>query len=370
MTDFPVTATDGFFGSDALSFSAFPGATINETFTIQDLFDSIQYKAGASIVDAFEIQHTDSSHAIFKISRSDVVKLQSAVARAIVGTLGDTVNFHDARKIAIAVTILAKIQLGEELDSIGIFGRAIADAVIFSSALQWFYGGFLHDTIEMTTDPIPLWQRVALVTDGTIIGDVLVPTLQIRVDLADGFDIDDETALKMIFSASIEDGFEFSVAYIDPGGGFTAWAINTRTSAVTEYDDFAFNSFAQMGNHFLGATSTGLYVLDGTLDATESIVARIKSGSAQFSGSHFTAFDAAYLGCRVEETGRTWILKLHAGDGREYVYKFRPLNRRTSKIFFGKGLRSRYFSWELITAGEDFDLDDLEFVPIGSKRRT
>ena len=141
--------------------------------------------------------------------------------------------------------------------------------------------------------------------------------------------------------------------------------IYSESSAKQDKD----NSFAQMGHHFLGASSTGLYQLDGPLDVGSAIVATVKSGSAQFSGSRYTAFDAVYLGCRVSDGANDWLLKLHTGDGQCYVYQFQPLNRRTTKIFVGKGLRARYFSWELVTAGENFDLDSIEFVPISSKRR-
>jgi hypothetical protein len=35
----------------------------------------------------------------------------------------------------------------------------------------------------------------------------------------------------------------------------------------------------------------------------------------------------------------------------------------------GKGQRARYFAFELISAGQDFDLDTIEFVPIVVQRR-
>jgi hypothetical protein len=35
----------------------------------------------------------------------------------------------------------------------------------------------------------------------------------------------------------------------------------------------------------------------------------------------------------------------------------------------GKGLRARYFSFELISDGADFDMDAIEFIPLVSHRR-
>ena len=130
-----------------------------------------------------------------------------------------------------------------------------------------------------------------------------------------------------------------------------------------------FNSITKMGNQYLGANSEGLWLLDGELDAAANIPTRVKSGWMQPSGSKFTSFKAAYLGLRVRDDARDFFLKLHSGDGREYVYAVKPNNMQTTKINMGKGLRSRYFSFELVTTGADYDLDSLEFVPLSSYRR-
>ena len=62
--------------------------------------------------------------------------------------------------------------------------------------------------------------------------------------------------------------------------------------------------------------------------------------------------------------------KIIAGDGREYVYKFvsQP-GLMTTKVNVGKGLRARYFQFELQSTGPDFDLDSIEFVPMMGQRR-
>jgi hypothetical protein len=42
---------------------------------------------------------------------------------------------------------------------------------------------------------------------------------------------------------------------------------------------------------------------------------------------------------------------------------------RSKRVDMGKGLRSRYFSWALVTAAADFDLDNIQFLPLISNRR-
>jgi len=159
---------------------------------------------------------------------------------------------------------------------------------------------------------------------------------------------------------------------VTPNGEFTTWAINTRTNSVMEYQNYAFNSFAQMGHRFLGAADDGLYVLDGQVDDGEAIRTRMRSGIMQLAGTKFTMFKGAYLGIRTNDDGRDFILKLIYGDGpnvKETCYKIVVQNLKTAKVNLGKGIRARYISWELETLGADFDFDGIEFVPISSQRR-
>jgi hypothetical protein len=172
--------------------------------------------------------------------------------------------------------------------------------------------------------------------------------------------------LQAIFSPEINEGLEITALYLAPGSEITTWAVNTRTAAVSEYTNFEFNSFAQMGNKYLAASSTGLYELVGDDDAGTDIIARIKSGLMQWGSSRFTLFKAAYLGVRGPGD---FVLRMETGDGTTYDYSVTTTDMRTTKVRLGKGLRTRYFAFELISDGQDFDLDSIEFVPLVAERR-
>lgn len=369
MTVFTTTIAEHLSAHDDVSIAAFPGATIAGALSIHEAV-SFSYLAGASIADGLKIHEAITVSAKYTAFINDLIRIHPSVARAIVASIADGFHVHDAISTALAVFVAERLKLVDSVSSQGLFGLTIAEHLRIHDQVAKLLAGFLNDNLSVSESLVPVWMFSAAIAQNLSVHDTITPKLVISIQLGDTVDINDLVALQAILTATIIDGITMSVSFIDPGGGITTWAVNTRTSAITEYQNYAFNSFAQMGHHFLGATSSGLYVLDGTLDDTASVIARVKSGSAQFSGSRFTAIDAIYLGCRVSDGGKDWLLKLHAGDGRVYVYQFRPLNRRTTRIFTGKGLRARYFSWELITAGEDFDLDDIEFVPIGSHRRS
>lgn len=355
--------------SDSASFTSIPGATVAENLGVSDSLRSV-VRFGALISDLIQFGGGATIQANYHVVMNELFLLRPSVAHGIVALVLDGFTVTEALSCALGTFVAESLGIADRFTALSRSKLSLHDQMAAHELLRMFLGGFITEPFGFVEAlaVTPRWSRIA--SEHMAVHDALTPTLVLRVVCADNIDMDDETALQAIYRASVWDRVRMTMAFLDPGGGFTSWAINTRTGAVTEYENFVFNSFAQMGNHFLGASPGGLYVLDGSLDDTTSIVARVKSGSAQFSGSRFTSIDAIYLGCRVSDSGRDWVLKLHAGDGRTYVYGFRPLNRRTTKIFVGKGLRARYFSWELITAGEDFDLDDIEFVPIGAHRRT
>jgi hypothetical protein len=170
----------------------------------------------------------------------------------------------------------------------------------------------------------------------------------------------------MIFNAEIDETIEIAGAYLAPNGSVTTWVMNTRTGGVTEYENYAFNSFARVGNKYLGAADDGLYELLGTRTMGPTSLPPFGQGFAQWSGTHLGSFKAAYLA--VAGAG-DYILRVLTRDGKTYNYRVTAADGRAVKVNMGKGLRSRYFAFELVSTGQDFDLDTLEFIPLVADRR-
>ena len=200
------------------------------------------------------------------------------------------------------------------------------------------------------------------------LADEAAQSLTIRVTCKDTAEFHDSNILNFIFSSQISEDVEITAGYVSPSGGFTTWAINTRTTGVTEYRNFVFDSFAQVGRRSFGANADGLFELDGDDDAGEPILADLLSGFMQVGGSKFTAFKCAYLG--LNSKSGNFVLKLITGDDQTYIYALTAKDMRTTRVNFGKGLRSRYFRFELQNIdGADFDLNSIEFLPLVSQRR-
>jgi hypothetical protein len=195
---------------------------------------------------------------------------------------------------------------------------------------------------------------------------VVTPKLILRVIASDTLNVSDAALVRQILRATVLEGIEISAAYVAPNGSITTWTMNTRTTAVSEYRNYPFNSFARVGHKYLGAAADGIYELDGDTDNGTAIIATLRSGLAQMAGSHLGGIKAAYIAARG--TG-SWVMRIITGHGEVYNYGVTNQSMRSTKIHIGKGLRARYFAFELVSSGQDFDLDSLEFLPIINDRR-
>jgi hypothetical protein len=245
----------------------------------------------------------------------------------------------------------------------------LAERVALQEALNRALGASVGDTLALTATA---WKALgARAQDTATLSDTPSRVLTVRVVAEDTVDITPTEALKQLFRPTLTDVVELVGLYLEPGAAPVTWAVNTATGATTEYRNYAFNSFAMHGTRYLGANDTGLYTLDGAQDGVgtdtpANVVSRIASGFLQFGDTRYSAFQAIYLG--LHGSGDVY-LRLETGEGKQYTYKVVTQSRENTKVRVGKGLRARYFAFELETTGADFDLDSIEFLPLVAQRR-
>jgi hypothetical protein len=324
------------------------------------------YRPGAAIVDRPRIVDLTAAKGTYLTTTSDVLRLVDLLRVGTPVALGDTIVGADALTVVRASTIIERLRLTDALLGKGTFGLTQSETIRLADTLRRFFGGDLSDTIGGADALLPRWASTRILGDTIGVAETVTPRLVLRITSADTLSLTDAQVLTMAFRPVLTDEVQISAAYVSPNNTITTWAVNTRTGAVTEYTNYEFNSFAQLGRTFLAASEDGLYALDGDDDAGDDIIADIKSGLFQMGGSRFTSFKAAYLGMRGEGE---FFLKLVEGDGVSRTYRVVGQTMETTKVWLGKGLRSRYYSFELVSTGQDFDLDSIEFIPVVSQRR-
>jgi hypothetical protein len=296
----------------------------------------------------------------------DTVRMTRVVRTALSLVTGQALTVAQTVQCVRAIAVVEGLTLAQTPQALATYLSTFAEIVALSDGVANFFGADALDGITAADAPTRVLRARPVTSDGLTLADVLGRSIVLRVTCAEQVAMSTEELLRALFSPTLRDGIEVVAGYVAPDGAFTSWAVNTRTSAATEYTNFEFNSFTRMGRRYLAARDDGLYVLDGDDDAGSSIIADIKTGAMQFAGSRFSGVKAVYLGLRGDGEFR---LKIIDGEGTERVYKIIAQSARTAKVQVGKGIRTRYLSFELTSTGQDFDLDAMEVMPLLAQRR-
>ena len=116
-----------------------------------------------------------------------------------------------------------------------------------------------------------------------------------------------------------------------------------------------------------GARTDGVYLLKGDDDAGVPITSGIALGQHDFGTLALKSIRAIYAG--VSSRG---VLFLRVKDGcSEYTYRARRVDRdmRTQRFDPGRGLSANYFTFDLTSEADAFELDSVTFDMVASQRR-
>lgn len=342
-------------GSSALAYSYRPGALISETVGFDDAL-AVNAKIMDTLTDGARFDHTIS----FGFPKE----------------LTETVGFNAGLTVSQSVLLLQTIGFDDITAEELTYNMTLAETVRFQDVLSRFIHGSISNAVGFAEALTPLYRPQPELTDTVGFDDALTPKMLFSLTVQDDANFTDTALLNMIFSGVLTDVVKFSAAYVAPNGTITTWALNVSNSALTQYDNYEFNSFAHIGphmSHYVGATSEGLYLLEGSRDEGENIVSRIRSGFAQFGGSRLSGLKAAYIAMRGSGE---FYFKLITGDGQIRTYRVKQREQTDqdyriaqTRVDIGKGIRNRFIAFELEGVGPDFDLESVEFVPMVAQRR-
>lgn len=337
--------------------------TASDTLGLAPVAEALR---GVVLIEALRLSTNVIPNQKVNVSSTETLGLVEQLLPGLPVTIAETLALSISQSIQHAVSVIEELGLSDELLPAAVYNLAISETIGLASSLANFFGADITESLNLAPLLSSTGLSQATLTETLGLAETQTANLVLRVMVEEELGLEDVDLLNAIYQGTITEDLQLVAAYLSPGGGFTTWAMNTRTAAVTEYDNYEFNSFARLGDKYLGATSEGLYELIGDDDAGTDIIARIKSGFAQWAGTKFTLFKGIYLGVRGEGD---FVLRLISGEGQTYDYAVSTRDMRSTKVHMGKGLRARYFRFELISTGQDFDLESIEFVPLVAERR-
>ena len=362
----PMTVTDGFTLVSAAS--AAWRAALNDFLGVGGAA-AHRYVAGGVVDDTVSLNQLLALTVNYHLTMTDALRFYNFVKLVLPAAVLETVTMSANVRAIAAILVAERLAVRDVYMVMAKYNLSVNETVRILANIFHHIGGSITDGMTLGGTVAHKYYTYGDIVEHAVLADLFGHRLLVSVTCADTLEFNDSDILKMIFRCDVTDEVEIDIAYVAPSGSYTTWAINTRNNHVTEYQNFTFNSFAKIGNKYIAAAKDGVYELLGDDDNGVPIPTITGTGFFQPGGGHYTAFKAAYLGMAIKTGVPSVFLKLITGDMSEYVYAVNPLDRATARVQFGKGLRSRYFAFELITAGADFDLDSIEFIPLISKRR-
>lgn len=238
----------------------------------------------------------------------------------------------------------------------------IANDAIYSD------GELIIDNVGVSSTLIDVFTAVHNQIESVIFSDGNTSVRTLTLVASDTFAVDDSQSINQILQALIEESFSFVGGLDLNGDQYVAYAVNSKTSAATEYTNYNFNSMS--GD--LAANSTGIYSLTGDDDDGVNINASFKTGLMDFGNSFMKQIPYAYLGMSSDGRMILKVISVNNGNKKERWYEMRQTNAASgnTRLKFGKGVKASYWQFELANKnGSDFEFERIEFTPLVLKRR-
>lgn len=149
-------------------------------------------------------------------------------------------------------------------------------------------------------------------------------------------------------------------------------AINLSNFAVTQYCNYNFNSFAKIGNNYIGASEDGLFVLGGDKDVEADINAFFELIVSDLGITNIKRIRAVYVG--GEANGDlTLTVKDDEDNERSYPLRLTSNSKQSSvKVEIDRDGQGRYWQVRIDnTNGVYFAIDSIEslITILGKKPR-
>ena len=147
------------------------------------------------------------------------------------------------------------------------------------------------------------------------------------------------------------------------------WVVNMDSAASTQYENYGFNSFFVRNGESYGVADDGVYRLSGDTDLLKPITAQINLGSNRLGSPKDKRLPAVYVNAASD--GKL-ILKVEVDGGTAYYYEARSSSETLDnhRVDTGRGLIGNNWTFTLMNQdGDDFELANLEFVPMQGGRR-
>ena len=256
--------------------------------------------------------------------------------------------------------------VGSQLEAV----NALVAAVAMRSLLDLWLTERVADGLELADTLSNALRAAAQLVEKVLLdGDVSGSGVRLGVVVDEKLELDAAPGTVLEAIAAIREGMSFVLHMNVDDGKYVAYSINTESKAVTQYQNYPFNSFAWVGGRCYGMSPDGIRELEGTTDDGAPIAARFRLAMTNLGTGRMKRMQAAYLG--YTSTGELRLKTITTAPDRvkeAHYYRLLPQpsdSPSEARVKIGQGLRSVYWGFELEAIdGAAFAIDLLALNPI------
>ncbi len=178
--------------------------------------------------------------------------------------------------------------------------KVILDSLVFRAVTDMLTRVTITDTLVLNARVEGYYTLFARILDRMILnGSVTTDSLAVVV-LRDTVVFNDTMAHDADLTAFLLDSVSFATTLSIDNGEYIAWVMNTENTALSLYTNYPFNSFAKIGDRYVGAASDGLHTLDADDDNGDAINARLRAGLSDLGTRKLKQLPEAYIGATAD----------------------------------------------------------------------
>lgn len=332
--------------------------------------DGASYEWVLAVAEALGLSTTATNVLVAQTAVTDAFRADDALFVVLEAVIQEALAVSDSPAQALVVlrTVRDALVAAGVAESNAVANLLVAAAVAVSDTVSRAFEALLAEVAHLGDSAEYVFGTVLEVLEAVSMAEAVSELPIITLAVAEGVDIDAALTNHLLADVLLQDGVLAFVSLPLNDQIYTGWVLNTTNTAVSRYPNFNANSVCYDGSRYLAASHDGVYALEGNDDAGQDIDAWIRSGVDDFGTSAKKTFPYAYIAGRSDGS---LVLKLVNDEKSEHWYELTlGESLETGRTRLGRGLKMRYLQFELRNArGADFELDELEFVPVMLSRR-
>lgn len=337
--------------------------------------DTFTHSAFTFYMDAVGLSDSLVAEANTTSALSDTAAIADIIQQAINQIVSDSASGAETFSLGAALALIdvadavathtstynSVMLVAELIATIEAYNSVAGEDIVESGALTDAYTALVKALVNTLESAQAVDTNTALVHVMQAAADSATATTEI-------------TSTGSLLNALLADGVVATVRINIGGELFTGWVLNADTLAPSEYQfaDLSFNSACKHGDRYLMAADDGIYQFTDEV-GVETVMTYIKTGRMDFGSDKHKRVINSYMVYSSTKQMRLKVTTSENGQIRTHTYQMTPFASNettdTRRFDIGKGLKSRYWQFEIVGEGGDDEFDEIGMLPVILSRR-